>query len=240
MGHSFKKSNHPSLRLVPCSRATFLSRCTKEELAANVKIKKLSVILVFSILTILGLSDRSFATSEFSTFYDLGIKPQFMPWGKADLKSLGEDQTVELTPSLSGGIYIDRSIINHLTVGLAGDFISNVFRQHTPPFASDLRAKMINVGLRIKAYQQLSERFSLYALIQPGYSWIIKDSLNNPSGFVLSSGLGITFSFNKHHHVFLEIDYMAGFQTTTIHGIDQNLAPSYLVTSLGYELRFFP
>jgi hypothetical protein len=160
---------------------------------------------------------------------ETGIGLQFMPIGWFDLWDVaGRD--FRAYPALGFVPFVDYWVTRYAAVGLSPDVTLNVI----PNRAMESVGKMLTIEGRLQCRYPSDGALEPYVLLKPGYSVIWRTDANLASGFALGATLGLRLRFARRHGVFAELGYQRGFQREN----GRAWAPSYLITSAGWQVGF--
>jgi hypothetical protein len=164
---------------------------------------------------------------------------ELVPTGKLGVKATGIDQTYTAAFAYGIGGTFDYDVTPNLSIGLAPRLIFNVINKDAPSGAE--AEKELDLRVRATAHFPIAPKLTLYGFAAPGYSIILQGDdarTDDPAGFVLGLGGGVTFDVAPRVFLAGELGYQLGFQSVTYMGESADVTTDLLSISLGGGARF--
>jgi len=161
---------------------------------------------------------------------ETGIALRFMPVGWFDLADASNRHGFRAYPALGIAPFVDYRIHRYFSVGFSPEITLNVI-----PNRSDyVVGKMFVADARLQARYPNQSRFEPYGIVTGGYSVIWRDGIGSAEGPTVGGTVGCRVKLGQRHAIFGEIGYQKGFQTAD----GGAYGPSYLITSVGWQVAF--
>jgi hypothetical protein len=141
----------------------------------------------------------------------------FLPAGSIRTKLDGHALSADTSPAVGLGMLVDKHLGSTFAIGLAPRYVLGVkgTRGTVSAGEADLR-------VRITLGADVSTSARLYALVMPGYSWVLLPDLAPGAGGIsgpsVAIGGGAQIAIAPRLRVVAELGYQAGFQGGTEHG----------------------
>jgi hypothetical protein len=159
---------------------------------------------------------------------DIGLGLRFMPTGWFDMPDVSQ-RSFKAYPALGFAPFVDFRLSRYFSVGISPEVTLNVI-----PNRSDYAVgHMVTFDTRVQARYPSKGRIEPYAIMTGGYSAIWRNGAASAFGPAVGAALGLRLKFVRHA-VFAELAYQRGFQRVDGHAY----GPSYLITSLGWQIGF--
>lgn len=160
--------------------------------------------------------------------YRAGVGLQFMPVGWFELYDpAGRD--FRAYPALGVAAFVDYRLNRYASLGLSPALTLNVI----PNRGMDSGGSMVTLKAPLKVLYP-TRTFEPYAVVAPGYSVIRRHDVGDASGPTVEVALGLGYRVRLRHAIFVEIGYQRGFHQAR----GQPFSPSYVITSIGWQIAF--
>jgi hypothetical protein len=169
----------------------------------------------------------------------LGVQLELVPTGTLKVKGTGVDQTYTAAFTAGIGGTFDYDVTPNLSIGLAPRFIFGVINKDAPSGADS--SSELDLRARFTAHFPVNPKVAVYGFAAPGYSVILQPNdspVDNPSGFVLGLGGGLTVDVAPNLYLAGELGYQLGFQSVTYMGQSADVTTDLMSISVGGGARF--
>jgi hypothetical protein len=161
---------------------------------------------------------------------ETGIGLRFMPVGWFDLADPSNRHGFRAYPALGIAPFVDYRVHRYFSIGFSPEITLNVI----PNREGYHGGQMFVADARLQARYPNQSHFEPYGLATGGYSVIWWPGSGSAQGPTVGGMIGCRVKLGQRHAIFGEVGYQKGFQTED----GGAYGPSYLITSVGWQVAF--